>query len=210
MSLSKSQSSFVFLRHGLSEGNKEGIIQGRTDYPLAQEGQQQIETLIDFWKAQNRSFDRIISSPLTRARSSADLLAAALKLEPEFDDLWEERHHGEAEGAPYDQANQWYADRPNASPFEPVFDSGESEWELHIRACKAIHKLILLDPGSYLIVSHGGFLGAVLRAVLGIAPSSGRTRPARISLANAGFADLRYDHLEARWYIDTLNSTAHL
>ncbi len=204
------QSSFVLLRHALSEANRDGIVQGQSDYPLAEEGLHQIDTLIQFWRSQGRTYRRIISSPLLRARSTAERLSDALGVELEFDEIWKERHHGEAQDISYEQARRWYADRPQASPFEPVFGSGESEWDLHIRASRAIKQLILLDPHAYLIVSHGGFLGAVLRVILGITPSFGRTRPVRFSFANTAYAELRFDHDEARWYVDSLNSTTHL
>jgi broad specificity phosphatase PhoE len=207
---SETYSSFVLLRHALSEANRDGIIQGQSDYPLAEEGLQQIDMLIDSWESQERSFDRIICSPLTRAKDTALRIAEYLDIDLELDDIWKERHHGDAQDIAYSQARQWYSDGHPASPFEPVFASGESDWDLHIRASKAVRNLVILEPGSYLIVSHGGFLGAVLRAILGIAPSFGRTRPVRFSFKNTGFAELRYRHDEARWYFDALNSTTHL
>jgi broad specificity phosphatase PhoE len=170
----------------------------------------QTSDLITFWKSQKRTFDLIISSPLSRAKATAELIAEHLDLGLEFDDLWIERHHGEAENATYEQALKWYAKNPQVSPFEPIFGSGESEWDLHIRASIAVRKLVLLDPGSYLIVSHGGFLGAVMRTILGVTPMFGRTRPIRFSFANTGYADLQYNHVEARWYVDALNSRMHL
>lgn len=210
MTNSGKQSRFVLLRHGLSEANRDDILQGQSDYPLAEEGETQTKALIQLWQSQRQNYRQIISSPLLRARATAELLSDALGIDLVFDEIWKERHHGEAQGISYEQVRERYAHRPLASPFEPFFDSGESEWDLHIRATGAIKKLIQLEPDSYLIVSHGGFLGAVLRAVLGIAPSHGRLRPIQFSFANTGFAELRFDHDEARWYIDSLNSTTHL
>lgn len=203
-------STFTMLRHALSEANRDGIVQGQSDYALAEEGLHQIEKLVDYWTARSTTFDHAITSPLVRARETAEHIATKLGLTLEIDELWKERHHGEAQDSTYEQARQWYADNRSASPFEPVFGSGESEWDLHIRASKAVRSLVEAQPGHYLIVSHGGFLGAVLLTILGIAPSFGRTRPVRFSFANTGFAELRYAHEEARWYFDALNSTPHL
>jgi broad specificity phosphatase PhoE len=203
-------SSYVLLRHALSEANRDGIVQGQSDYPLAQEGLQQINLLLGYWETQERSFDHIISSPLMRAKDTAIHIAKRLNIDLELDDIWKERHHGVAQDIAYSQARQWYEEGHPPSPFEPVFGSGESDWDLHIRASKAVRNLVILNPGSYLIVSHGGFLGSVLRAILGIVPSFGRTRPVRFSFVNTGFAELRYNYDEARWYIDALNSTTHL
>jgi broad specificity phosphatase PhoE len=193
----------------MSEANRAGILQGQSDYPLAREGIKAVIDLIEYWKSQDRSFDHLISSPLQRAKGTAELIAEQFDLSVEYDEIWKERHYGEAENATYDQVHERYPGGPNTSPFELVFGSGESEWDLHIRASIAVRKIILLDPGNYLIVSHGGFLGAVLRSILGIAPTSGRTRPIRFSFENTGFAELRYNHGEARWYVDCLNSLMH-
>lgn len=203
-------SSFVLLRHGLSEANRDGIVQGQSDYPLADAAHSEIDALIEYWGSRAVKFDRIISSPLLRARDTAERIASAFHVAVEFDDIWKERHHGKAQGVHYVEAREWYSDGPGASPFEPIFDSGESEWDLHIRASFAVRKIVLLDPGDYLIVSHGGFLSAVLRSTLGLAPSFGRTRPVRFSFSNTGYAELRFSHDEARWYVDSLNSTPHL
>jgi uncharacterized phosphatase len=210
MTADKVFSSYILLRHGLSEANRDGIIQGQSDYPLAEEAYNEISALIQYWHSRARRFDRIISSPLLRARETAEQIASAYGLVVEYADIWKERHHGEAQGVNYEIARQTISDRQGTSPFEPIFGSGESEWDLHIRASIALREMVLLKPGRYLIVSHGGFLSAVLRALLGLAPSSGRTRPVRFSFSNTGYADLRFSHDEARWYIDSLNSTPHL
>lgn len=203
-------STFLLLRHALSEANRDGIVQGQSDYALAEEGLDQIDKLIDYWRDSSLSIDRVISSPLTRARETAERISKGLGLTLEIDEIWKERHHGQAQGTTYEQARQRHADNRSVSPFEPIFTSGESEWDLHIRACRAVRDLVEAQPGTYLIVSHGGFLGAVLRAILGIVPSFGRTRPVRFSFTNTGFARLRYAHDEARWYFDALNSTPHI
>ena len=190
--------------------NRDHIVQGQKDYPLSGEGEQQINALIGYWSSQGYRFDLAITSPLLRARRTAERIAEAFSLPLEEDKLWMERNLGEAQGNHYTETLEWYSDRGNASPFEEVFNSGESEWQLHIRASHAIEQMTDRSPGMYLIVSHGGFLGAVLRAIFGLAPSSSRARPLRLSFANTGFSELRYDHVEARWYIDSLNSRPHL
>jgi probable phosphoglycerate mutase len=203
-------SSFVLLRHGLSQANQDGIIQGQSDYPLAEAAHSEIDALIQYWVSRAVKFERVISSPLLRARDTAERIASAFQVAVEYDDIWKERHHGKAQGFHYEEAREWYSDGPGTSPFEPIFDSGESDWDLHIRASIAVRKMVLLNPGNYLIVSHGGFLGAVLRSALGLAPSFGRTRPVRFSFSNTGYAELRFSHAEVRWYVDSLNSTPHL
>jgi broad specificity phosphatase PhoE len=68
--------SFYFLRHGESEGNSAGVLQGRGDYPLAEGGHGQARQAARWFR--RRSIDRILSSPLARARSTAEIVAAEL------------------------------------------------------------------------------------------------------------------------------------
>jgi broad specificity phosphatase PhoE len=63
--------TITFLRHGESEGNLSGVIQGQSDYPLTQAGIEQANRLAVYWKSEAVSFNRIISSPLLRASETA-------------------------------------------------------------------------------------------------------------------------------------------
>src|SRR4030042_3132739 len=84
----------TLLRHGESQGNFEGRHQGQADFPLTDLGRQQTKALVDRWKVENKTFDLIISSPLVRARETAEIIAAELKFSMELDPLWMERDNG--------------------------------------------------------------------------------------------------------------------
>jgi broad specificity phosphatase PhoE len=200
----------TFLRHGLSIANAHNVLQGQHDFPLAEEGRLQVEKLARHWASQQRKFDRIISSPLLRASETARLIGEALGVDVEFDEIWMERQFGMAEGSDYEVARNWYKDRPLPSDYEPFYENGESEWDLFLRAGQAIQGLIRRPAGAYLVVSHGGILGATLRAILGSAPRGGRERPVHIDFANTGYAVVHYDDQTARWSIVQLNVTCHL
>ena len=201
---------FTLLRHGLSVANQDQILQGRHDSPLSEKGRRQVDELLSNWASQEIHFDLIISSPLLRARQTAEIIAEKLETEIEFDEIWMERDGGEAEGVDLATARTWYEDRPPPSAYEPLFDTGESEWELFLRAGAAVQALLRKPPGSYLIVSHGGILGSAMRAILGVPPDAGRHRPVRIAFHNTGYAVLRYNSEEARWIIEKINATNHL
>jgi broad specificity phosphatase PhoE len=201
---------FTFLRHGLSVANQGQILQGQHDSPLSEEGRRQIEMLTSDWISDGVHFDLIISSPLLRARQTAEIIAEKLEIEIDFDETWVERHSGEAEGVDLATARRWYEGRPLPSTYEPLFDTGESEWELFLRAGAAMQALLRKPPGSYLIVSHGGILGSAIRAILGMSPSAGRYRPVAIAFDNTGYAVVHYDLERARWIVVKLNVTNHL
>lgn len=200
----------TLLRHGASTGNLSGVVQGQSDYPLAELGRRQILALADRWRKNDANFDEIISSPLSRARESAEILARVFSIPLQFDPVWKERDHGAAQGKPYAEVQEWYKSQPSPSPYEPLFKDGESEWDLFQRAVAAVGTLMGKPTGTYLVISHGGILSAVLRAILGVAPSAGRHPPVRFSHANSGYSRLSYDDDLSRWTLHTLNVTCHL
>ena len=56
------------MRHGQTEANRTGILQGRIDVPLNEEGIKQAEKTKNELDKKGVSFDFVYSSPLTRAR----------------------------------------------------------------------------------------------------------------------------------------------
>ena len=64
-------SRLYLLRHGQTEFNLQGRVQGRCDAPLTELGIEQAHGAAAWLVAQGVRFDRICSSPLGRARSTA-------------------------------------------------------------------------------------------------------------------------------------------
>jgi broad specificity phosphatase PhoE len=200
----------VLLRHGLSVANQEQIVQGQLDYPLADEGRKQAQILAAYWKKREVAFDQVIASPLMRARQTAEIIAESLAVDLVFDEMWMELHLGSAQGVDYKTFRKRIVEKHLTSPYEPRFGDGESEWDLFLRAARAVQKIIRSSPGSYLVVSHGGILGAAIRSVLGLTPGGGRPLSPRIYFANTGYAVLEFEMETARWSIMKLNVTRHL
>jgi broad specificity phosphatase PhoE len=200
----------VLLRHGLSVANQKKIVQGQLDYPLAEEGRNQAQLLAAYWKNREVGFDQVIASPLMRARETAEIIAEALNADLVFDELWMELHLGSAQGVDYETFRKRIIEKPLVSPYEPRFDDGESEWDLFLRAGRAIQDIIRSSPGSYLVVSHGGILSAAIRSILGITPGGGRPLSPRIYFDNTGHTILEFEKETARWSIIKMNVTRHL
>src|SRR6476646_5188364 len=87
----------VLVRHGQSEGNARGILQGRMDFGLTDLGRAQAEATARYL-AGGRKVERLRSSPLTRAMETAQPIAAALGLEVEPEPALAEYDMGEASG----------------------------------------------------------------------------------------------------------------
>jgi broad specificity phosphatase PhoE len=201
--------TITLLRHGLSTANETGVVQGQLDYPLSEVGVAQAAALAEYWHIRGEEFDAILSSPLLRARQTAEIIGAKLSVPVEFDPVWMERHMGNGQGLAGSEFERLRDARPLTSPYEPPFGSGESDWDLHRRAGDALQNLIRRPPGNYLVVSHGALLNALLRALLGMAPY-GRTKLPGFAFDNSAYARLLYDDISGGWQIHALNATRHL
>ncbi len=145
-----------FIRHGLSEGNKANIWSGGgVNSPLAEEGRAQAKETAKM--AKKLDIDLIVSSPMERARETAEIIAEGIKYPKEkilISDLLVERNFGDLEGLPHkDDDDSLDLDSvPNVETMKMILD----------RADKAIGYLEGLDADHILIVSHGSF-GRALR-----------------------------------------------
>jgi broad specificity phosphatase PhoE len=63
------------VRHGETELNVKRVLQGRSDYPLTERGVQQAQEVAEWFRGQGVVFDRVYSSPLTRALQTARIIA---------------------------------------------------------------------------------------------------------------------------------------
>ena len=89
----------ILVRHGQSEANARGLMCGRTDHPLTATGRRQAERLALGLPRPTR----LVSSPLDRARGTAEIIGRAAGLGPgdiETDARWIEMDYGDLDGHP--------------------------------------------------------------------------------------------------------------
>lgn len=149
---------YWYLRHGETDWNLQGLAQGRTDIPLNETGIAQAmhagRTLAVLFQDGERPFDRIVSSPLSRALATAThvrneidrLSGVSLPLQIEED--LSEVCFGIHEGMPM---GDWYHNWIEAgTPLE----NGESFETLTHRAITTVNT-ILRSEEMPLFVAHG-------------------------------------------------------
>ncbi|GAA0608696.1 hypothetical protein GCM10009416_51870 [Craurococcus roseus] len=154
--------AFWFLRHGETDWNAQGLSQGRTDIPLNAVGLAQAERAARTLK--DGGIATIVSSPLSRARATAEIVAEALDLPiAAFDDDLCETNFGEQEGQPM---GDWYDDWI-AGTYTP--DGAEPFPALLARAVTAVNRA-LERPAPVLVVAHGALFRA-LRLAFGLEPN---------------------------------------
>jgi broad specificity phosphatase PhoE len=195
----------TLLRHGESEGNSSGVLQGQADYPLTQSGVEQAQRLAQYWKRRQTKFDLIISSPLQRARQTAEIIAEGLGAGVEIDPGWMERNFGHLQGASLAEIGQDQAQVDFFHPYEPIGGDGESQLDLYMRAGRALQRIIRQRAGAYLVVAHGGILNKALYVILGITPQGHYNSPI-FHFGNTGYAQFRYNSATRQWAVLNLNN----
>lgn len=195
----------TLLRHGESTGNAQGVYQGRAEFDLSEKGRSQVRFMAEYWQAQGNSFTRIISSPQARARQTAEIISEILAVSLEFDEQWQEIDNGILAGLPLEEAAVKHPFPEFMTPFDQIGESGESNWDLYLRAGNVVQELVRRPAGDYLVVSHGGFLNRVLYAILGILPQLNFSG-ARFRFGNTSFAVVLYDPAHHIWMLERFNS----
>lgn len=198
----------TLLRHAESVGNADGYHQGQTEFPLTERGRAQARALAEYWKSQNMVFDHCICSPQSRTRETAEIVADALELEIEYDPVWMERDNGHYGGLHQDEARQRYPYPDFQSLYEPIGQTGESEWELYLRGGQAIQSVLHRQPRRYLIVSHGAILNMTMRALMGMPPQA-NFQGARFKFRNSSFVSLTYRPDVHEWMLHGVNQRPH-
>jgi broad specificity phosphatase PhoE len=191
------------VRHGESVYNAQRRIQGQTDVELSPLGLAQSQAVVQ--ALAGLPIEAVYSSPLRRARQTADLLAAALGLDVLVDPRLTEIHAGIFQGLDWDQIEARYPEEGRRwRAHEPDFaiPGGESRRQLEARALEAFEAIRSRGHRQAAIVAHGGLLTAALRGLLGI-PSERNP----FNLYNGSISRLTW---EAQAQLVTLNETGHL
>lgn len=189
---------FTFLRHGESEGNKNDYVQGQHDFPLSQDGVAQAQSLAQQWLMEDVQFDTIITSPLTRARNTAEIIQSFIISPLKIDPIWMERHRGKHQGLTKEELSQKYPRPDFIQLYDRLGETGESEWQLYLRAGTAVQSLFQNPPGSYLVVSHGGLLDKVLHIIFGIKLQA-NFQGLHFDFSNTTYTRIDYDLDRNQW-----------
>ncbi|MGO4690539.1 histidine phosphatase family protein [Glaciibacter sp. 2TAF33] len=151
--------TLALIRHGETEWNRELKLQGSTDIPLNDTGRGQAREAVELLAPER--WDAIVSSPLSRARETAEIIASGLgiTLGPTYD-LLTERNYGAAEGATAEIVAARWPDRqyPGLEPLDSVVDRGT----------RALEQVAAdFDGARTIIVCHGTLIRYTLQHLSG-------------------------------------------
>ncbi len=189
----------ILVRHGETEANVAGRMQGRGNDPLTPRGEQQVRAVAERLKRDDHPVTAIYSSPLLRARLTADAIAAMLGLPLRLRDGLQEMHLGELEGVTAEVLAR-------AAPRDPDerYPGGESAREFVERIMGTLYGIAAAHPGETVVaVSHGGVISTALSIWMeGHGGSWMRYVPPNCALSIVEFA--------ARPNVIALNDCTHL
>lgn len=159
-------------RHGETDWNQRGILQGWLDVPINAQGRQQAYVLAH--SLAGADFSAVWSSPLVRAHETAAIVATSLGLSPPLCHAGlRERHFGAIQGIPKDELAEL-----NPALLEQIlrrnpaaeFVGGETMEEFADRLHAAFADIGALHKrGRVLVVTHGWVLDVVTRHIGGLA-----------------------------------------
>lgn len=165
----------IFLRHGQAKNNVERRLAGRSlGVPLTKTGIQQVKDIAKFLK--KMKITSIYSSPIERAKQTAEIVATHCSLDYKIDDRLIELDMGKFTGKPYDEI---FASHGNV--FLKFYDGdveiANNGVETFMEVKKRIFDIIQYvnkehNGENVLLVTHMDPIKAVLSNVLSLKPES--------------------------------------
>ena len=194
----------LLIRHGESEGNPAGVLQGHLDYGLSQLGQRQAELTAERLGAMGA--DRVVSSPLLRASATAALIAGALDVELQLEPRLAEYDIGEGAGLTPAELRERFPGILEArlSGKRFLYPGEEGRDTFHARLHAAIEQLRLLE-GTTVAVAHGGVISAMCHMIVGL----DLHRPGIFQVGNCSLTEVVRDR-GGRLTLARHNDTCHL
>lgn len=175
----------LLLRHGETEWNLTDRMQGLSDTRLTAAG---VAQAVEAVKAMPR-FGQIWSGPLKRAFATAETVATAHGVEFLVDERLTERSWGEWEGLLPDEVDlRWPGWR--AAGRKPA---GYEHDDSVIRRFRAWLAEVSEVPGPVLVVTHGGFMAAIVRTLGGAGSGFKNLEGVWISAVSATLVLLRHE-----------------
>lgn len=207
------------IRHGESVSNAAGRVQGREDVELSVTGREQARDVAAWSRslldaADAPPVDEIWTSPLRRARETAEAIAWATGLPLHIDEELQELHAGIFQGHLWADLEARFPEevaRWRSGDADYAIPGGESRAELAARGRAALERLKARPARGMMVVAHGGILTAALGSLVGkahplLAAAAERPFTKLPALANCSVTLVRWPGPE----LVSFNDTTHL
>lgn len=199
--------SIVLVRHGETAFNRDGQGLGRADVGLTELGLAQAQGVAA--RLATLQVRKVLTSPLLRAATVAELIAKEHALEAVRAEALTELDVGETEGMDFAEMRKQFPEFIAAwggpDGWKAQMPGGESIAELAERLRPIVEELLASEHGGLtVVVSHNFVVKTLLCLLLGL--DLGRFRAFQIDLASATFLTVR----NGRVNVSSVNDTCHL
>ncbi|MBT9177557.1 MAG: Phosphoserine phosphatase 1 [Firmicutes bacterium] len=202
----------LLVRHGETDHNKNNIMQGHLDVPLNDTGRAQAKHLARHLASRYR-IEHIYSSPLLRAFSTAEIIAAKQQCPITAAAELRELDVGLWQGLTLDEGRLSHPtvwEKLHADTLYTRRPSGESYWDLYQRTTTWLASILPHHSlGTICLVTHGGCVRTLLAHALS-APPELFSFASALTVDNTGLTVLQYKPTPRRWQVRTVNATCHL
>jgi len=182
------------VRHGETDWNVLGKLQGTTDIPLNNRGKKQSVECGDLLS--ESQWDVIISSPLRRAKQTADIINNTIKVPIIEMAEFKERNFGDAEGMTLEERRETFPDKK--------YPNQEDRSSFHQRLKAGIQKINQKYPdGRVILVTHGAVINTILAGI-----SKGKIGFGKTKLRNACLSNIFFH--KNQWWVQDYNQIDHL
>jgi broad specificity phosphatase PhoE len=194
------------VRHGRTGWNKEQIFRGTKDVPLDGVGRE--EALMVGERLKGEGLRAVYSSPLARAKETAEAIARFHKVEVQVLAGLIDLNFGEWEGQSLEEVKRQYPDLYQQwlqAPHQVVFPGGEGLDAVRSRAMKVVKEIIERHPQETVaLVSHRVVLKVVICTLLGLDNSHFWNIGQDTTAVNC------FHNKDGKWIVALLNDTCHL
>ena len=159
--------TLLLVRHAETVDNVEMRLSGWTDTDLSPLGEVQVRLLAEHVTKAHADLAALYTSPLTRARRTAEAIGALTGHTPIMREDLREMYFGELDGRPIEELHAAYADLLKADEDveleDFVWPNGESRSSFRARVRRAIDRIARSHPGqSVAVITHGGVIAVFL------------------------------------------------
>lgn len=202
------RTSLYLVRHGRTLGNVQRVLVGSTDIPLDALGIQQAH-LVGRRLASAVRADLLISSPLQRARVTAEIIGGKMGLSPKIRPNLSEWNFGDAEGFSFESLAQQHPELASRfadyEDYDVGWPGGETRKAFHSRVYREFMDILMAyESHTLIVVAHGGVFGSLLAQVQGRSPND----PAVFDIRNCSITHLEVSVDDTAVHL--LNDIEHL
>lgn len=182
------------VRHGETNWNREGRLQGGTDTTLNENGIQQAKDCRSYFE--KIKCDAIFTSTLKRASTTATIMNETLHLPIFLLKEFAERTFGKAEGLTYEERMRAYPQK--------VYPNQETIEQLKIRIASGLEQIYHQYPdGKVILVTHGAVIHTLFTMV-----GNPETFPQSARLSNGGVSTIHNEN--GKWWLEKYNEIQHI